>query len=131
MAKQEPSMDAWLKEAKADPQASQCGMYLAHNGVVRLTPKAQVRKGATDLPPVTSVDFSSDSEGVQKAIERTLKMPGVFYVRVWLNEGVLEVGQSIMYVLIGGDIRPHVIDALQELVGTIKNDLVVEKEIYA
>jgi molybdopterin synthase catalytic subunit len=52
-------------------------------------------------------------------------------VRVWLNEGVLHVGDSIMHVLIGGDIRPHVIDALQSLVGTIKNELVVEKEIYA
>ena len=28
-------------------------------------------------------------------------------------------------------IRPNCIDALQKLVGKIKNDLVVEKEIYA
>ena len=55
----------------------------------------------------------------------------IYYVRVWLNEGVLNVGESIMYVLIGADIRPHCIDALQKLVGKIKNDLVVEKEIYA
>ena len=56
---------------------------------------------------------------------------GVYYVRTWLNEGVLDVGDSIMYVLIGADIRPNCIDALQKLVGKIKNDLVVEKEIYA
>ena len=36
-----------------------------------------------------------------------------------------------MYVLIGADIRPHCVDALQQLVGKIKNDLVVEREIYA
>ena len=36
-----------------------------------------------------------------------------------------------MYVLIGADIRPNCIDALQTLVGNIKNNLVVEKEIYA
>jgi hypothetical protein len=52
-------------------------------------------------------------------------------VKVWLNEGVCEVGQSLMYVLIGADIRPRCIDALQRLVGHIKNDLVVEREIYA
>jgi len=52
-------------------------------------------------------------------------------VKVWLNEGVCEVGQSLMYVMIGADIRPRCIDALQKLVGKIKNDLVVEKEIYA
>ena len=43
MAKPEPSMDEWLKEAKQDPKAAQCGMFLTHNGVVRITPKAQVR----------------------------------------------------------------------------------------
>ena len=48
-----------------------------------------------------------------------------------MNEGELDVGDSIMYVLIGADIRPNCVDALQKLVGKIKNELVVEKEIYA
>ena len=60
-----------------------------------------------------------------------LTWDGVQYVRVWLNEGELEVGDSIMYVLVGGDSRPRCIDALQRLVGHIKNDLVVEREVYA
>jgi len=131
MAKPEPSIDAWLREAKADPRAAECGMYLCHNGVVRCTPKAQVRKGEQGLPAVEAVDFSYDAKGVQAAIESTLDMDGIYYVRVWLNDGILQVGDSIMHVLIGGDIRPHVIDALQSLVGTIKNELVVEKELYA
>ena len=33
-----------------------------------------------------------------------------------------------MLVLVGGDIRPHVIDALQTLVGTLKNECVSERE---
>ena len=49
-------------------------------------------------------------------------------MRVWLNSGELTVGDDIMQVLIGGDIRPRVIDALQELVGTIKNECVSEIE---
>ncbi|MBR5753464.1 MAG: molybdopterin biosynthesis protein, partial [Clostridia bacterium] len=28
MMNQVPSMDQWLKEAKADPSAAKCGMYL-------------------------------------------------------------------------------------------------------
>ena len=52
MALQEPSVDQWLKEAKADPVAAQCGMFLTHNGVVRQTAKAQVREGADGLAPV-------------------------------------------------------------------------------
>ena len=27
-----PSMDEWLKKAKADEHAANCGMYLFHNG---------------------------------------------------------------------------------------------------
>lgn len=130
MAKPEPSLDKWLAEAKADPAAAQCGMYLCHNGVVRTTPKAQVRAGEAGLPEVDHVDFSYDAQGVEAAVAATLEMEGIYYVRVWLNEGSVPVGGSLMYVLIGGDIRPRVIDTLQSLVGTIKNELVVEKEVY-
>ena len=40
-----PSMDAWIKEAKEDKSASECGMYLFHNGIVRQSAKAKVRRG--------------------------------------------------------------------------------------
>ena len=129
MGKPEPSMDAWLAEGKASENASKCGMFLAHNGIVRSTAKAQVRQGE-QKPPVAQVDFSYDAEGVEAAIAEALAWDGVYFVKVWLNEGVLEVGESIMYVMIGADIRPRCIDALQNLVGKIKNELVVEKEIY-
>ena len=131
MPKPEPSMDQWLKEAKADPKAAQCGMFLCHNDVVRITPKKQVREGVEGIGDVAQVDFSYDAEGVAAAEAEALTWPGVYYVRTWLNEGALNVGDSIMYVMIGADIRPRCIDALQKLVGKIKNDLVVEKEIYA
>ncbi|MEG0072217.1 MAG: molybdenum cofactor biosynthesis protein MoaE [Raoultibacter sp.] len=131
MALEEPSIDQWLAEAKQDPQAAQIGMYLTHNGVVRLTPKAQVREGVEGLGEVSQVAFSYDKEELAKAVEDAKTWPGIFYVRVWLNEGTLGVGDSLMYVLIGGDIRPHTIDALQKLVGKIKTELVVETEIYA
>lgn len=131
MAKPMPSMDEWLKEAKAADDADQCGMYLVHNGVTRATPKKKVREGIDEGKTVELVDFSYDAEGVDKAVAEALTWPGVHYVRVWLNEGELAVGDSIMYVLIGADIRPNCIDALQKLVGHIKNDLVVEREVYA
>ncbi len=130
MGKPEPSMDEWLAEAKASEHADQCGMFLTHNGVVRATAKAQVREGE-DMPAVEQVVFSYDEKGVEDAIAEALTWDGVYYVKVWLNEGALNVGESIMYVLIGADIRPRCIDALQKLVGKIKNELVVEKEVYA
>ena len=131
MAIEEPNVTEWLAEAKKSENASQCGMFLLHNGVVRITPKKLVREGVEGLGDVSQVDFSYDKEGVEAAVAEALTWKGVYYVRVWLNEGVLDLGDSIMYVLIGADIRPNCIDALQKLVGKIKNDLVVEKEIYA
>ena len=124
-----PSMDEWLKEAKADPAASEVGMFLFHNGVVRQTPKAAVREGLEEGSLVNGMEFSYDAEKVEKVIAETYKRDGIFYVKVWLNEGKLELGDDIMYLLIGGDIRPHVIDALQFLVGKIKSECVTEEEL--
>lgn len=125
-----PSIDEWMKEAKAAPDAGKIGMYLIHNGIVRETPKAKVRNGEDIGKTVTGMQFSYDKEKVAAAIEETKKMEGIYYVRVWLNEGELHVGDDIMYVLIGGDIRPRVIDALQSLVGKIKSECVTETELY-
>ena len=125
-----PSMDTWLKEAKAHESAPKIGMYLTHNGVVRETAKAKVRLGVEDTKEVKGMLFSYEQEKVDAVIEDTYKMDGIFYIRVWLNEGELQVGDDIMYVLIGGDIRPRVVDALQYLVGRVKNECVMEKEVY-
>ena len=128
MAKTIPSMDAWLAEAKAHPDAGKVGMYLTHNGVVRATAKARVRAGAQDALPVTGMTFSYDRARMEAAVEETLRMEGIYYARAWLNEGELAVGEDIMFVLIGGDIRPHVVDALQFLVGRLKGECVTEVE---
>jgi len=121
-----PSIDEWLKEAKSDPTALQEGMFLVHNGIVRQTPKVKVRQGVDDGSLVKGMEFYYDAAKVEEVIAETYKLDGIFYIKVWLNEGYLELGDDIMYVLIGGDIRPHVIDALQFLVGKIKSECVTE-----
>ena len=129
MSKPIPSIDAWLKEAKAHESAPKIGMYLTHNGPVRQSAKAKVRYGAEDTQPVTGMLFSYDEEKVNTVIEDAYKLEGIYYIKVWLNEGQLKTGDDIMYVLIGGDIRPRVVDALNYLVGRIKNECVVETEL--
>ena len=126
-----PSMDNWLKEAKEHESAPKIGMYLTHNGVVRQSAKAKVRHGQEDTKDVIGMEFSYDQEKVDQIIKDTYAMEGIYYIRIWLNEGQLQVGDDIMYVLIGGDIRPRVVDALQYFVGRIKNECVTETEIYA
>lgn len=137
MAKAEPNITAWLAEAKQAADAEQVGMYLLHNGVVRATPRHAVRSEASapDHAPahdamVVAVDFSYDEAGLQKALEEALTWEGVFFARAWLNEGRVAVGESLMYVLIGADIRPHAIGALEKLVGNIKSTLVEEHEVF-
>ena len=129
MSKTVPSIDAWLKEAKAHESAPLCGMYLTHNGTVRQSAKAKVRFGAEDTKPVTGMLFSYDESKVNAVIEDAYKLEGIYYIKVWLNEGRLSMGDDIMYVLIGGDIRPRVVDALQYLVSRVKNECVVETEL--
>lgn len=124
-----PSMDAWLKEAKQHESAADIGMYLTHNGIVRKSAKAKVRFGKEDAQDVSGMLFSYEETKVQEAIRQTYELEGIFYVRVWLNSGKLQVGDDIMYVLVGGDIRPHVMDALQFLVGKLKNECVEETEL--
>lgn len=125
-----PSMDRWMFEAKADFSARKIGMYLTHNGKVRATPRAFVRDGVQTSAPVTGMIFFADEEKVSLAVKETFKMEGVHYVRTWFNKGHLNVGDDIMFILIGGDTRPHTIAALEFLVGKIKTECVAEQELF-
>ncbi len=130
MKKSSPSIDAWLKEAKKHENAAKIGMFLTHNGIVRQTAKASVRGDASDTQHVVGMQFFYNQQKVDAAIAAAYQMDGIYYVKVWLNEGTLDIGDDIMYVLIGGDIRPHVVDALQYLVERLKNECVTETELF-
>ena len=124
-----PSIDLWLQEAKAHESAPKIGMYLTHVGTVRQSARAAVREGAADTKPVTGMIFSYEKAKVDEVIAAACDLEGIYYIRVWLNEGQLSLGDDIRRVLIGGDIRPHVIDGLQYLVRRIKNECVTETEL--
>lgn len=121
ITKPRPSLEAWLEEIKRSPDAARIGMYLVHNGVVRGT--------ARDGSPVSRMDLSYDSDRLVEVIEQVRTRVGVVAVRVWINEGMLEIGEDIMYALVAGDIRDNVLGALQELVRLIKTEVVKEREI--
>ncbi len=128
-SRQTPSMDAWLREAKRSSDLARTGMFLVHNGVVRKDARARVREGDADARPVRGMRFYADDEKVRQAVAQTLELPGIFFARAWMNEGELAVGDDIMYVMVGGDIRPRVIAALEFLLGRIKTECVTEQEI--
>lgn len=124
-----PSADAWLRQAKAEAAAAGVGMYLLHNGVVRATARAAVREGQ-ESPAVSGMWFDYDGEKADAAAERARQLPGISLVRYWMNRGQLRVGDDIMYVLVGGDTRPHVLSALESLVAELKTQCVTEREHF-
>lgn len=125
-----PSLDGWLREAKAAPDAGKCGIYLTHCGTVRESARARVRCGDETAAPVRGMRFSYDAEKVRQAVDEVRAMEGVCFVRAWLADGELAVGDDIMRVLVGGGIRPRVIEALEHLVGKLKSECVSEEELF-
>ena len=73
--------------------------------------------------------FDYDEAKVRRAVEEARGLPGIYHVRVWLNRGELKVGDDLMLVLVGGDIRPRVIAALESLVEALKSRCVIEQEL--
>ena len=69
-----PSVDEWLRQAKADAAAADCGMFLIHNGVVRRSAKARVRLGDTSAPDVAGMTFSYDRDKTAAAIREAEAM---------------------------------------------------------
>lgn len=95
-------------------------MMLMHRGIVRGT----TRSG----DPVSGMLLSFDPQRLEEALNEAGSWPGVVDVRAWINEGELGVGDDIMSVLVAGDIRENVFDALQRLVRLIKTEVVAEQE---
>ena len=124
-----PSAEEWLKKAKASEGSGLIGMYLIHNGVVRETAKSEIYDPGSEDRRVRGMYFSADPGKIEKAIRDALDLKGVYYINVWVAEGQLKTGDDIMQVLIGADCRPNCIAALTSLVGTIKTECVIEKEL--
>lgn len=124
-----PSVDLWLKEAKDSVVSGDIGMYLLHNGVVRKTSKASL-SDASAQKCVSGMEFSYDAKSLELAIKKASLSEGIKLVRVWMNSGSLNIGDDLMYVLVGGDTRSHVFPVLQDLVKELKTSCVREKEFF-
>lgn len=114
-------IDEWLKEIKKTSDPQSLGMVLVHNGVVRGTAK--------DGKPVKAMQLSYNQEDLDRCVSRLKKREGITAIRAWINNGLLNIGDDIMYVLVAGRFRTDVLPVFQELLATIKNEIVLEKEV--
>ncbi|MGV8058790.1 MAG: molybdenum cofactor biosynthesis protein MoaE [Smithellaceae bacterium] len=114
-------IDEWLNEIKENCDAESLGMILVHNGIVRGTAK--------DGQPVKGMKLSYDKDALESCVTRLENREGIAAIRVWINRGILNVGDNIMYLLVAGRFRTDALPVLQELLSTVKNEIVHEEEI--
>lgn len=115
-------MDRMLKAVKGHPDSSRMGMIASHMGLVRET--------SLNGDPVKGIDVRFDREAIEAIIEDTKEMPGIIEVLVETCDGRLNVGDEIMGVVVGGDIRDRVFPALIATVDRIKKEGSRKREAF-
>ena len=96
------------------------GMMLCHNGVVRATSR--------DGSPVSEVTVRLDRKRLAEVLADIRAMPGIVEALAHVNEGTLQVGQDVMYVVVAGDFRENVFNAMIAAVNRIKADVTSKEE---
>jgi molybdopterin synthase catalytic subunit len=114
-------IEEWIREIKQTSDPAMLGMILTHNGVVRGSDK--------EGKPVRAMRLSCDRDRLQATVADFKKRAGIVDIKVWINEGDLQIGDDIMKVCIAGRFRTDVTPVFQELIALIKKEIVTEKEI--
>jgi molybdopterin synthase catalytic subunit len=113
-------IEQWIAEVKKSSNPGELGMILIHNGIVRATSK--------DGKSVKGMHLTYNRDKLNSMIDEFRDKEGIAAIKAWINEGSLNVGDDIMYVLVAGRLRTYVLPTLEELVSRIKNEVVSEEE---
>ena len=114
-------IEQWISDIKRECPPDRLGMILVHNGIVRATSK----QGKL----VAGMKLSYDQAMLDQAVRRFRNMEGIVDIRAWINEGLLKVGDDIMYVCVAGRFRKDILPVFQELITLIKTEIVREEEL--
>ena len=110
-------------EIKNHPDYENAGMILCHNGIVRNTSR--------DGRPVTGLTVQVDHARLQAIIEKRKQDPGIIEILVEIQEKQkLAVGDDVMFLVVAGDIREHVIQTLQSTLDAIKSTATQKIEFF-
>jgi len=113
-------IEQWIAEVKENSNPRELGMILIHNGIVRATSK--------NGKDVKGMHLSYNKEELNSLIAEFKKKEGIVEIMAWINEGVLNVGDDIMYVLVAGRLRTDVLPVFEEFLSKIKREVVSEDE---
>lgn len=114
------NLSTLVEQVKKHPEFHKVGMILCHNGVVRGTSR--------DGRPVTEVTVRADRKRLDAVLAEIKAMPGIIEVLAHVNEGTLKVGEDVMYVVVAGDFRENVFDAIIAAVNRIKAEVTSKTE---
>ena len=114
-------IDEWVKEIKENCDPESLGMILIHNGIVRGTAK--------DGKLVKGMKLSYNKDALESCVARLKNREGIAAIRIWINSGILSIGDDIMYLLVAGRFRTDVLPVLEDLLSTVKNEIMHEEEL--
>ncbi|MBN2061518.1 MAG: molybdenum cofactor biosynthesis protein MoaE [Deltaproteobacteria bacterium] len=111
-----------IAKIRNHPESERIGMIATHLGIVR----GNSRNGRE----VSGIEVVCNHEILNDIINETKSLPGIVDVIAEFNEGALKIGDIIMFVAIGGDVRDNVFPALSKTVERIKKDGSRKKEFF-
>ena len=114
------NLSTLVEKIKKHPDFHKAGMILCHNGVVRASSR--------DGRPVSEVTVRVDRRRLETILAEIKAMTGIVEVLAHVNEGTLKVGEDVMYVVVAGDFRENVFDAMIAAVNRIKADVTSKTE---
>jgi molybdopterin synthase catalytic subunit len=113
---------ALIDRIKSHPDYVRVGMILCHNGVVRGTSR--------DGQRVSGLTLTVDREALDAILAEQRQRPGIVDILVEFREGSLKVGDDLMFIVVAGDMRDHVIPVLEDTLIAIKKRVIHKTEHF-
>lgn len=114
-----------IKRVRNHPDFAKAGMILSHIGIVR--------ESSRDGRPVKGLKIAVDYKKLESIINEQKSHPGIVEILVEIAEQgkMLETGDDIMFIVVAGDIRENVIEALSDTLNAIKQTVTEKTEFFA
>lgn len=115
--------DAMIAKIKSHAAYDQVGMILCHNGVVRGTSR--------DGREVTGLRVAVDRQRLAQVLAEQRSRPGIVEIQVEIAADIdLALGDDVMMLVVAGNIRENVIDALTDTLNAIKTTVTTKTEFF-
>jgi len=113
-----------IESVKQHPDYPKVGMMLCHIGVVRATSR--------DGRRVTGLRVAVDRERLVEVLDTHRRRTGIVDIRVEIAaDQDLAIGDEVMFIVVAGDVREHVIETLADTLNAVKATVTRKTEYFA